>query len=84
MQLCSDWRGPYKMIDVLITDEGSTDYYQNDEYFDRLDQWAQKNCASYVGYTVTDVSDHSYHWDEIACYQFREESHANWFKLKWK
>lgn len=72
------------MVDVLITDERSPDYYQNDEYFASIDSWAQKYCPSYVGYHVQDVSDVSVQWDEIACYQFREEKDANWFMLKWK
>jgi hypothetical protein len=71
------------MIDVLITDAKSTDYYQNDIYFEGIDKWAQANCASYIGYFVTDVSDSSPIWDEIACYQFKEEKCANWFKLRW-
>lgn len=71
------------MVDVLITDKGSPDYYHNAEYFGRIDAWAQKYCPSYTGYHVQDVSDVSYQWDEIACYEFRDEKCANWFKLKW-
>lgn len=72
------------MVDILIDDSGSADYYQNAEYFAGIDQWAQKYCPSYVGYHVQDVSDVSLQWDEIACYQFREDKDANWFLLKWK
>ena len=72
------------MVDILITDEGSPDFYKNTEYFASIDQWAQKYCPSYIGYTVQDVSDVSLQWDEIACYQFKEQKDANWFMLKWK
>lgn len=72
------------MVDILITDEGSPDYYKNAAYFAGIDAWAQQFCPSYFGYTVQDVSDVSLQWDEIACYQFREEKDANWFVLKWQ
>lgn len=71
------------MIDVLITDDKSPDYYQNEIFFGERDQWAQIHCPSYVGYHVQDVSDCSLQWDEIACYQFNKEQCANWFKLRW-
>lgn len=71
------------MVNVIISDEKSPDYYQNSEYFEQIDQWAQQNCASYHGYYVQDVSDATYEWDELACYQFLDERDATWFKLRW-
>ena len=71
------------MHTVLINDSQSPNYESNAAYFANIDQWAQANCSSYVGYTVQDVSDHSLHWDEIASYEFRDEQSANWFSLRW-
>ena len=73
------------MVDVLISDERSPDYYKNSEYFADIDAWAQVMLGSkYLGYHVQDVSDVSLQWDEIACYQFADEQSANWFKLRWQ
>ena len=71
-----------KMVDVLLTDQG-IDYKDTEQHFANIDAWAQKYCPSYVGYHVQDVSDFSYYYDEIACYQFNDEKCANWFRLKW-
>lgn len=71
------------MVDILITDSGSGSYEQNAAYFADIDQWAQQFCPSYIGYTVQDVSDTGYYWDEIACYQFKDQKDANWFMLRW-
>lgn len=72
------------MVDILITDEKSPDYYKNTEYFAGIDRWAQDTLGSkYLGYHVQDVSDASLIWDEIACYSFTDDQSANWFKLRW-
>ena len=73
------------MVDVLITDERSPDYYKNSEYFAGIDAWAQTTLGSkYLGYHVQDVSDFSPKYDEIACYSFEDEASANWFKMRWQ
>lgn len=72
------------MINILIDDSGSLNYYQNSEYFATIDQWAQQFCPSYAGYTVKDVSYVRLQWSSVATYQFREDKDAHWFVLKWK
>lgn len=73
------------MVNVLITDERSPDYYKNAEYFASIDRWAQDNLGSkYLGYHVQDVSDVSLQWDEIADYVFEDDQSANWFRLRWQ
>lgn len=69
---------------VHITDKNSNGYEYNETYFHALDSWAQEYCDSYLGFTVVDVQDVSYEWDEIAEYQFRDERDALVFTLKWK
>jgi hypothetical protein len=70
-------------MDVILNDTGM-DYDQSDRYFIEADQWAQKNCTTYIGYTVQDVSDVSYVWDQLACYEFRDEKDVVLFTLRWK
>jgi hypothetical protein len=72
------------VFQVLITDEHANGYEYNEEYFNGIDAWAQQHCASYIGFSVTDVADTSYHWDEIAEYEFNDEKDALVFTLKWK
>lgn len=72
------------MLEVLITDANSGGYEHNRFYFSTLDLWAQKQCPSYLGYDVVDVSDNSLLWDEIASYKFGKEKDVAWFQLKWK
>ena len=72
------------MVDVLISDKGSSSYDQNSAYFANIDAWAQKHLGTkYLGYYVQDVSDVSLDSDEIASYTFEDEQSANWFKLVW-
>ena len=66
-----------------VSDAGSPRYEDNEAWFAGLDRWAQMHCPSYVGYTVTDVSDNSYLWDEVACYEFNNQQDLLAFELKW-
>ena len=70
-------------MDVILNDTGMS-YEQSDIYFAEADQWAQKNCPTYVGYQVQDVSDVSYQWDQLASYTFRDEKDVVLFTLKWR
>jgi hypothetical protein len=67
----------------LITDRDSPGYYQNEEYFRGIDIWARRNCASYVGYQVHDVTDTSSTWHGIADYEFKDLNDHLIFTLKW-
>lgn len=69
---------------VLITDSKSPGYDHNKEYFESIHFWALKNCPSYNGMSIQDVSDVSYEWDEIAEYRFTDEKDVMFFELKWK
>jgi hypothetical protein len=71
------------MIEILVNDSKSGGYEKNAAYFADIDEWARLYCTGYVGYHVQDVSDVSYIWDEIACYKFKDERSANWFRLRW-
>lgn len=52
-------------------------------YFKEAADWAKEHCASYAGYNVQDVSDVSYHYDNVALYLFESEKDALVFKLRW-
>ena len=69
---------------VHIADPAPNGYDYNQNFYDAMDTWAQKHCASYIGYEVIDVADVSANWDEIGEYQFSEEADALLFTLKWK
>jgi hypothetical protein len=71
------------MVSILVTDENANGYDYNEAYFHRIDKWAQEHCASYIGFSVTDVSDSSYEWDEIGRYDFNKEEDAMLFMLRW-
>jgi hypothetical protein len=69
------------MIEVLITDQNVA-YEESEEFFADLDTWAQNNCGeAYKGYEVVDVSDVSYHYDQIGAYRFTDRKRADWFYL---
>lgn len=71
------------IIEILVTDEKSGGYERNHAYFHSVDDWAKENCPSYLGFDIVDVSDHSYAWDEIACYRFETIQDTLFFRLKW-
>jgi hypothetical protein len=71
------------MIRLLVTDEHANGYEYNEKYFHGIDAWAQKNCPSYLGFGVQDVSDVSLQWDEIGYYEFQDEADAILFVLRW-
>ena len=68
---------------VYITDKGIA-YEQAEEHFAEAAAWASQHCPSYVDYHVQDVSDHSYLYDYITEYQFRDPKDALLFELKYK
>jgi len=66
---------------VLITDN---DAEAAGEPFWKIKKWCLAHCKSYVWFDVTDVSDASGLWDEIAAYWFHDEKDAVMFTLKYK
>ena len=66
---------------VLITDN---DAKAVGEPFWKIKKWCQANCKSFVWFDVTDVSDASYHWDEIGAYYFTDEKDVLMFTMKYK
>ena len=66
---------------VLITDN---DAEAVGEPFWKIKKWCLAHCKSYVWFDVTDVSDASGLWDEIAAYWFHDEKDAVMFTLKYK
>ena len=80
-------------FEVVVTYENNLDVWLNDtgrnwdeaeDYFYQAAQWAEVQCTSFIGYDIQDVSDVSYHYDQIALYRFNDEQDALMFKLKWK
>ncbi len=68
---------------VYLNDTGIP-YEQAEEYFQKAADWAKKQCSSFLGYHVQDVSDVSYTNDFITEYRFKDPKDAIWFQLKWK
>ena len=66
---------------VLITDN---DAETAGEPFWKIKKWCLAHCKSSVWFDVTDVSDASGLWDEIAAYWFHDEKDAVMFTLKYK
>jgi hypothetical protein len=70
-----------KCHQVLITDN---DAKAAGEPFWKIKKWCRANCKSFVWFDITDVSDASYNWDEIAAYYFYDSRDAVMFTLKYK
>lgn len=70
-----------KCHQVLITDNDAADA---GEPFWSIKRWCLANCKSFIWMDVTDVSDSSYQWDEIAAYYFHDSRDAVMFTLKYK
>jgi hypothetical protein len=68
---------------VYITDTGIP-YEQAEDYFSEAADWASRQCQSFVGYHVQDVSDVSYQYDFVTEYQFKDPKDALLFELKYK
>ena len=66
---------------VLITDN---DARAAGEPFWKIKKWCLSHCQSYVWFDITDVSDTSYVWDEIAAFYFHDEKDVLMFQLKYK
>lgn len=65
------------MIEVYLNDADCKNFAEPDA-------WARECCESYRGVTVTDVSDLSVSFDEVAAYSFDNSVHAALFTLTWK
>ena len=52
--------------------------------FWKIKKWCLEHTESFVWMDVTDVSDSSYQWDEIAAYYFYKESDKTLVALKFK
>lgn len=70
-----------KCHQVLITDRDSGG---GGEPFWKIKKWAQANCKSFIWMEVSDVSDVSLIWDEIATYYFGNEKDALMFTIKYE
>ena len=68
---------------VYLNDQ-NLEYLDAIEYFERAAEWARSQCPSFISYSVTDVSDTSYIYDQVAEYIFKDVKHAIWFELKWR
>lgn len=65
------------VFQITIDDTAS-----NETFFEDLDQWAQKNCDSYLGFSVTDTNDFA-GGELLGRYEFQSEEDAMLFSLKW-
>ena len=71
------------MFEVYLND-AKMDYDESEIYFHNANFWALKHCSSYYSYDVQNVSDVSYHYDNIAFYLFQDEQDALMFQLRWQ
>jgi hypothetical protein len=71
------------MIEVYLNDQ-NIKYEDAEQYFWSANQWALEHCSSYQGYSVQDVSDVSYIYDNIGLYLFKDEKDVVLFTLRWK
>jgi hypothetical protein len=67
---------------IYIKDDG-VPYAAAVWFFAHLHLWATKQCSSYVGYRIQDVSDSSLTNDFIAAYTFSDSADSLLFSLKW-
>jgi len=72
------------MTKVVYLNDEKVSYEQAEEHFAEAAVWAKKQCSSFIGYHVQDVSDVSYVYDHVAQYQFKDPKDALLFELKWK
>jgi len=70
-------------LTVFISDKESPSYDENKEFFAEFHKWALKNCPSYIGYRVHDISDATIFCDEIAEYRFNTVEDYTKFKKEW-
>ena len=68
---------------VYLTDE-NVDYDYALKYFENVAKWASSHCASFIDYSVQDVSDVSLQYDNVAEYRFHDPKDVLLFTLKWK
>lgn len=66
---------------VIITDIESGG---SGEPFWKIKKWASAHCKSFIWMEVSDVSDVSLQWDELATYYFANEQDALMFTIKYK
>lgn len=69
---------------VVYLDDTEIPYEQAELYFSQVADWAKKQCPSFVGHYIQDVSDVSLINDYITAYHFKDPKDAVWFELKWK
>lgn len=70
-----------KCYQIIISDN---DAGGAGEPFWKIKKWALAHCKSFVWMDVSDVSDVSLYYDELATYYFGDERDALMFKLKYK
>lgn len=70
-----------KCYQIIISDN---DAGGAGEPFWKIKKWALAHCKSFVWMDVSDVSDVSLYYDELAVYYFGDERDALMFKLKYK
>jgi hypothetical protein len=71
------------MIEVYLNDSNMS-YDFAEQHFWNANLWALEHCQGYRGHNVQDVSDVSYHYDNIALYLFEDEQDALMFRLRWQ
>lgn len=68
---------------TYVNDLGSPSYDFNHTYFEEMADWAREQCKSFKSFEITDVSDVSLIWDEVAEFCFEDEQDLLMFKLKY-
>jgi hypothetical protein len=68
---------------VYLTDVG-IEYDYALQHFEDVANWAKSHCASFIDYTVQDVSDVSLQYDYVTEYRFHDPKDVMLFTLKWK
>lgn len=69
---------------LVYLNDFNLDYLDAREHFECAAEWARSQCPSFISYSVTDVSDTSLIYDQVAEYIFKDVKHAIWFELKWR
>lgn len=69
---------------LVYLNDSNLDYLDAREHFECAALWARNQCPSFISYSITDVSDTSYVYDQVAEYIFKDVKDAIWFELKWR
>jgi hypothetical protein len=67
----------------VYLNDSNIPYEQAEAYFKSAADWAHRQCQSFIGYHVQDVSDFSLINDFVAEYRFKDPKDAVVFELKY-